>query len=218
MHLALEVDTVLLDMDGTLLDLHYDNHFWLEYVPSQYAHKAHISLAQAQHHLSAQYAKVAGSLDWYCYDYWSATLGLDIHQLQHQTKHKIQLRSDTLWFLEHLKSLNKRVIMLTNANRSGIGLKMQQCQITNYFEAIVSSHDYQVAKEQRNFWQMAAEQHGIDFKQSLFIDDSEKILQVAQQVGVAYLCGIKTPDSKKPAQEMQYFKGIKLFSELLIQN
>lgn len=217
MHLALEVDTVLLDMDGTLLDLHYDNHFWLEYVPSQYAHKAHISLAQAQHHLSAQYAKVAGSLDWYCYDYWSATLGLDIHQLQHQTKHKIQLRSDTLWFLEYLKSLNKRVIMLTNANRSGIALKMEQCEIRHYFEAIVSSHDYQVAKENRIFWQMAAEQHCIDFKQSLFIDDSEKILQVAEQVGVAYLRGIKTPDSKKTAQEMQYFQGIKLFSELLIQ-
>ena len=30
MHLALEVDTILLDMDGTLLDLHYDNHFWME--------------------------------------------------------------------------------------------------------------------------------------------------------------------------------------------
>jgi len=217
MHLALEVDTVLLDMDGTLLDLHYDNHFWMEYIPSQYAHKTHISLAQAQHHLSAQSAKVAGSLEWYCYDYWSATLGLDIHQLQHQTKHKIQLRSDTLWFLEYLKKLNKRVIMLTNANRSGIALKMQQCQITDYFEAIVSSHDYQVAKEQSDFWERAAEQHSIDFKKSLFIDDSEKILQVAQQVGVAYLRGIKTPDSKKPVQEMQYFQGIKLFSELLIQ-
>ncbi|MFT6139579.1 MAG: putative hydrolase of the HAD superfamily [Psychromonas sp.] len=203
-------------MDGTCLDLHYDNHFWMEYVPRQYAQKAHLSLAQAQHHMSAQYAKVAGSLDWYCYDYWSATLGLDIHQLQYQTKHKIQLRSDTLWFLEYLKSLNKRVIMLTNAHRSGIALKMQQCEITHYFEAIVSSHDYRIAKESRTFWQMAAEQYCIDFKQSLFIDDSEKILQVAQQVGVAYLRGIKTPDSEKPAQEMQNFQGINLFSELLI--
>ncbi|MEK9134555.1 MAG: haloacid dehalogenase, partial [Pseudomonadota bacterium] len=24
------LDTLLLDLDGTLLDLHYDNHFWLE--------------------------------------------------------------------------------------------------------------------------------------------------------------------------------------------
>ena len=35
-----DIDTVLLDMDGTLLDLHYDNHFWLE--PVSYTHlRAH---------------------------------------------------------------------------------------------------------------------------------------------------------------------------------
>ena len=28
-----EIDTVLLDMDGTLLDLHYDNYFWLTHIP-----------------------------------------------------------------------------------------------------------------------------------------------------------------------------------------
>ncbi|MCP4043692.1 MAG: haloacid dehalogenase, partial [Gammaproteobacteria bacterium] len=27
------IHTVLLDMDGTLLDLHFDNQFWLEHVP-----------------------------------------------------------------------------------------------------------------------------------------------------------------------------------------
>ena len=217
MHLASEIDTVLLDMDGTLLDLHYDNHFWQEYVPSQYAHKTHLPLVQAKHHVFAQYAKVTGSLDWYCYDYWSATLGLDIHQLQHKTKHKIQLRSDTLWFLEYLKRLNKRVILLTNAHRSGIDLKMQECGISAYFEAIVSSHDYRVAKENLKFWQQVAKLHKLDFKRSLFIDDSEKILLVAQQAGVAHLRGIKTPDSEKPAQEMQFFQTIKLFSDLLAE-
>ena len=30
------IDTVLLDMDGTLLDLRFDNYFWLELVPRKY--------------------------------------------------------------------------------------------------------------------------------------------------------------------------------------
>lgn len=30
------IDTVLLDMDGTLLDLHFDNHFWLSLVPQEF--------------------------------------------------------------------------------------------------------------------------------------------------------------------------------------
>ena len=29
-----KIDTVLLDMDGTLLDLHYDSHFWLNVIPA----------------------------------------------------------------------------------------------------------------------------------------------------------------------------------------
>src|SRR5688572_6670841 len=29
------VDTVLLDMDGTLLDLHFDNYFWLTHLPKR---------------------------------------------------------------------------------------------------------------------------------------------------------------------------------------
>ncbi|HNG60363.1 MAG TPA: haloacid dehalogenase, partial [Cellvibrionaceae bacterium] len=33
------IDTLLLDMDGTLLDLHYDNYFWLEYLPRAFAAK-----------------------------------------------------------------------------------------------------------------------------------------------------------------------------------
>ena len=32
-----DIDTVLLDMDGTLLDLHFDNFFWMHYMPRRYA-------------------------------------------------------------------------------------------------------------------------------------------------------------------------------------
>ena len=33
------IDTVLLDMDGTLLDLHFDNYFWTEHLPDIYSRK-----------------------------------------------------------------------------------------------------------------------------------------------------------------------------------
>ncbi|WP_022943206.1 GMP/IMP nucleotidase [Psychromonas hadalis] len=214
MYIESEVDAVLLDMDGTLLDLHYDSHFWLQFIPQQYALKHGLSLQQAERHVYAQYEKVTGSLDWYCYDYWCATLGLDIHALQHKTKHKIQVRSDTLWFLEKLKQANIPAYILTNAHRSGVKLKMQQTELTSYFKKIISSHDVQIAKENVRFWSAVEDELQIDFSRCLFIDDSEKILHVAKEAGIGFLRGIATPDSEKPAQNMQDFDTIKQFSEL----
>jgi len=214
MFIESEIDAVLLDMDGTLLDLHYDNHFWLEFIPQQYALKHQLSLQQAKHHVYAQCEKVSGSLNWYCYDYWSKTLGLDIHALQHKTKHKIQVRSDTLWFLEKLKQLNIPMFILTNAHRSGVELKMQQCELSHYFKRIISSHDYKTPKENLRFWSSVEEDLQVDFSRCLFIDDSEKILAVAEQAGMGFLRGIATPDSEKGAQTMQAFTTIKQFSVL----
>ncbi|MCP5078767.1 MAG: GMP/IMP nucleotidase [Psychromonas sp.] len=214
MFLEADVDAVLLDMDGTLLDLHYDNHFWLHFIPQQYALKHKLSIQQAEHHMYAQYEKVHGSLSWYCYDYWSEVLDLDIHALQYETKHKIQLRSDTLWFLDKLRQQNIPAYILTNAHRSGIVLKMQQHDLKPYFKKIISSHDYQFAKESPRFWTAVEDELQLDLSRCLFIDDSEKILKVAQQAGVGFLRGIATPDSEKPAQDMQAFEVINNFSEL----
>lgn len=214
MFIEAEIDAVLLDMDGTLLDLHYDNHFWLEFVPQQYALKHQLSLSQAKHHVYAQCDKVTGSLQWYCHDYWSETLGLDIHSLQHKTKYKIQLRSDTLWFLEKLRLLNIPAYILTNAHPSGVALKMQQTGLVPYFKKIISSHDYNAAKENSRFWLAVEDELQVDLSRCLFLDDSEKILSVAKKSGVGFTRGIATPDSEKPAQNMQAFKVIKNFSEL----
>lgn len=216
MFIEKQVDLVLLDMDGTLLDLHYDNHFWQEYVPQQYALKHKQSIEQAQKHTNDQYQKVSGTLNWYCYDHWMKVLGLDIHQLQHQNKHKIQWREDSLWFLNKLRELNKKVVILTNAHPSGIKLKAQQTELFLYVDQVISSHEIGFAKETPQFWQRVKEQLDNDFSKALFVDDSEKILKVAQGQGVAFLRGVNKPDSEKPAQTMQAFPSICRFDELFM--
>ena len=214
MFLEKDVDLVLLDMDGTLLDLHYDSHFWLEFVPQEYALSHKQSIEQAKPHVYAQYKKVYGTLNWYCYDYWTKTLNLDIHLLQHKNKHKIQWREDTLWFLKQLKLLNKKIVILTNAHPSGIALKNQQTHLLSYVDEVISSHDIGIEKENQNFWLNVKEQLNTDFTRAVFIDDSEKILVAAKTAGVKYLVGINKPDSEKPAQLMQNFSTIRRFDEL----
>lgn len=208
------IDLVLLDMDGTLLDLHYDSHFWLEYVPQKYAHKNGLPLDQAQHHVYAQYKQVFGTLSWYSHDYWTETLALDINQLQYENKHKIQWREDTLWFLKKLKSLNKKVVILTNAHPSGIVLKNNQTQILSYVDLVISSHDIGYAKESEFFWGAVKQQLDVDFSRSIFIDDSEEILKVAKSNGMEFVIGINKPDSEKPVKLMHDFSSISLFETL----
>ncbi len=47
------VDTVLLDMDGTLLDKHFDDFFWEHYVPEIYAENNDLTPLEARKELLA---------------------------------------------------------------------------------------------------------------------------------------------------------------------
>lgn len=65
------IQTVFLDMDGTLLDLHYDNHFWLAHVPQRYAEQHGMDPESAHADLAVRYQRVVGTMQWYCVDYWT---------------------------------------------------------------------------------------------------------------------------------------------------
>ena len=76
------IDTVLLDMDGTLLDRNFDDRFWLEHVPGVYAARRSMPLGKAREELFRVYAAQEGTLNWRDIDYWSEKLGLDIEGMK----------------------------------------------------------------------------------------------------------------------------------------
>ncbi len=65
------IDTVLLDMDGTLLDLHFDNIFLARLYAQCYADKNGLSRAEADAYLQPLMATYTGQLNWYCVEFWS---------------------------------------------------------------------------------------------------------------------------------------------------
>ena len=99
------IDTVLLDMDGTLLDLHFDNHFWLEHMPACYARHHGQSVDWAKAELYPMMQAIQGQLEWYCLDYWTRELGLPIVELKREIAHLISLRPDADLFLQTLQLL-----------------------------------------------------------------------------------------------------------------
>lgn len=192
------IETVLLDMDGTLLDLHFDNFFWLEYLPKRYADHHGLSYKDAEQKLHAQIKSYEGTLQWYCLDHWSELVGMDISQLKQEISHKIGVRPHTENFLRFLKAQNKKVILVTNAHRSGLKIKLEKTRIDRWLDIIISSHDYQVPKESPSFWKQLQVAEQFASENALFIDDTPRIVARAGEAGIGHLVCITHPDSSKP--------------------
>lgn len=210
-----EIDTVLLDMDGTLLDLHFDNHFWIEHVPIAYAKKHNMPLEAAKHELKERNDAVYGQLEWYCLDYWQQELQLPIVELKREIEHLIQLRDDTIPFLDALKAAGKRVVLVTNAHPDSLSLKVEKTQLDSHIDELISCHKYGVSKESQSLWIQLQQELGFDPSKTLFVDDSQRILESAQTYGIKYLLAVANPDSKKPEQTIEGFENVSDYRTLL---
>lgn len=210
-----DIDTVLLDMDGTLLDLHFDNHFWLEHLPRRYAEVHGVSLAMAQLELMPLFEKNAGTLNWYCTDFWSTELNLPVKDLKVEIAHLIALRPDAETFLAALKQAGKRVIMITNAHRDSLSLKMERLELAPYFERLISSHDYGYPKENPQFWDALQDDIKFDPARSLFIDDTLPILRSAGRYGIGHLLAVREPDSRKGPKDTEEFEAVEDYRALI---
>lgn len=193
-----EIHTVLLDMDGTLLDLHFDNHFWTEYVPKKWAEKKKISLEQSHELMRVEYERVMGQLEWYCLDYWSNRLDLDIRRLKREIQHLISIRPDTLPFLDALHQSGRDVILLTNAHPDSLSLKIELTKLDNHIDTLISTHEFGVSKESQLLWQRLHKRLNFKPEQTLFVDDSLPILEASALFGIAHQLAVLNPDSKKP--------------------
>lgn len=208
------IQTVLLDMDGTLLDLRFDNHFWRELVPVRYAERHGLPLARARAEVAARTRLVEGTLAWYCLDYWSRELALDIATLKREIAHLIAVHPHVVEFLNALRVAGKRVVLVTNAHPRSLALKMEKTRLAGHFDVIVCAHDLGLVKEQPEFWPRLREVEPFDPETTLLVDDNLAILRTARAQGIAYLVSVLRPDSADPPKPSGEFPAIHDFSGL----
>ena len=210
-----EIRTVLLDMDGTLLDLRFDNHFWRELVPERYAQRRGLPLDEARAEVKARTRAIEGTLNWYCLDYWTQELGLDIVALKREIENLIAVHPHVIEFLDALRQANKRVVLVTNAHQDSLTLKMEKTRLAGHFDAIICAHDLGLVKEQPEFWPRLQEVEPFDPAATLLVDDNFDILRTAHDYGVAWLVSALWPDSADPPRAPDRFPAIHDFSELM---
>lgn len=200
-----QIDWVILDMDGTILDLSYDNYFWRELVPQRYAQINQLSLEQARAILTPKFQEVQHTLPWYCTDYWSDVTGINMAALKHEIRHLIGPLDGAVDFLHAVRRSGRKLWLATNAHRDSWSLKLEQTGLTDLFDVIVCSHQYGAPKEVPQFWQRFQAQYPFDPARALFVDDSLPVLEAARAFGIGQVVAISHPDTSLPPRVIENF-------------
>jgi len=209
------IDTVLLDMDGTLLDLHYDNQFWLHHLPGVFGAREGLSIEEARAAILDMTSARQGTLEFYCLDHWSEVLQLDVAKLNTELAHLVQWRPNAERFLKMLQIRGTRTVLVTNSHQDGIDFKISKTGLTLHLDRVICAHDTGYAKEQQGFWRELHELESFDPARTLLVDDNIRVLDAAAEWGVRYLLAVAQPDSSNGPVDTGNYPAMEDFGQIL---
>ena len=193
------IRTLLLDLDGTLLDLAFDTHFWLEVVPEYYGRRRGMTAEKAlREEIHPRLRDAEGTLNWYCLDYWSRMLELDLSAIKSRHDERVAWLPGAREFLARHRAAGRRLVLATNSHPETLRIKDEKVAIRPHLDAMYSSHQFGAPKEHAEFWLRLAAVEPFDPAHTAFIDDNPKVLQAARNAGIACVVAVTNPDSSRP--------------------
>ncbi len=207
--------TLILDMDGTLLDLNFDDQVWNFALPSALAARDACTLTEAREHVALTLGAARGTLPWYCHDHWERQFGISVHALEVQLAHFIGVRDGTAEFLRFLQCHGYRTILATNAHPASLARKMERTDLGGYFTTLVSAHTLGVPKEAPEFWHALRTQTQFDPAHTVFVDDNLAVLTTARASGLRHVFGVRSPSSTGQVKEFPCFASVDSLAELI---
>lgn len=211
-----EIDDVLLDMDGTLLDRHFDNFFFEEELPRRYAALQKLSFAESRERLLAMYRSVEGELAWTDLRYWTERVGIDVVAMHKELDHMIGFLPGAEAFLREVKRRGKRITIVTNAHRAGVDVKTAKTGLHRQVDRIVDAFEVGYLKMRQEYWPTCQQLVEFEPKRSLYIDDDESCLMAAQQFGIGQIVHSAKSSSQLPPQRSNRFVSVEELSQLMI--
>ena len=210
------IETLLLDMDGTVLDLHFDNHFWVEHLPRRYGQIHQLAERQAAEYVAASLEAAHGSLDWYCIDHWARHFSIDIMELKREIDHLIRYRDGSLEFLRRLEELDHlHVLVITDAHPDVLVLKQELTGLLDHVDGWFSSHHFGKPKRDPAFWQALSAEISFDPERTMMIDDNVSVLDAARDFGIRHAVCINQPDSARTRNLRHDYLRLDSLSQLL---
>jgi putative hydrolase of the HAD superfamily len=209
--------TYIFDMDGTILDLHFDRSVWHHRLPEKMSNVLGVPLDVASDIVKNKIAPLKNTLNWYDLNYWSKEFNLDIGEIEIEMSHLIKPRPGAIEYLQKTKG-SSLVILASNADPTSMARKLAITGIATYFDIIISSHEIGFCKEELKFWEKLQTQIGFSPNKTLLVDDNLTVLRTAKKFGIKKLFGIKNPSSQGPPLSDTEFQLINTFEEISWQS
>ena len=202
-------------MDGTLIDLRFDNVLWNQRVPARLAEALGIDIDAARERLYAHMRDTPPSLDFYSVDYWTAYTGMDIEALHRELGDLVAYRDGAEGFIDAVRASGRRTVLVTNAHPVSLAVKDHRVRLTARLDAGFSSHQLGFPKEDPGFWTAFAEREAYQPAKTLLIDDSTAVLRAAAASGIRHLLCVAQPDSGLPPRGGLPFPSFNHFAEIM---
>ena len=210
-----EIDSVFLDLDGTLLDLAYDNYIWLARIPELYAERHGLSVPEAQAALAPKFRQWAGKIEWYSIEFWDRETGLDITRIHREEAARVSWLPGARGFLETVRERGKRLVLMTNSHPLVLAIKHERTNLLDYFDAAFSSAQFGAPKEDQAFWRAAARAEPFEPSRTLFCDDNRHVLRAAQLAGIGFIRAVRHADSSREPHRHEEFEAIDAVVDLI---
>ena len=173
-------------MDGVILDNAYDNDFWQNQIPEVIADSKGIAFDAAKRLAIQIFNYKKNTKDWYDVDYWSNMLDIDIEaqKRSEMSFSRIRLYDGVIDTLSVLKNKTK-MILITNAHRKTLNIKLEKYNLTSYFDEMVCAHELNYVKEDIQLWYMLRSKYKLDYEKTLLVEDTINNINVGLSAGIS---------------------------------